>query len=252
MKCHACGFIGFDHLSQCSNCGCDLTSVRDKFGFVPAKSAAPLFLGALLKDRPVSDVSSTTDSQGIEPAISAIPQIELGETIELTGENLEADTLHASSSEGSQAARSFSQSEKSLDNELMIDLSDEELNQVMRSRKAEEELELNLDFLLEDDSLALADGKASGSVTGNGSGNPTVAGDQLEMSEFDAVGLELTDEDLDQLAGEADLAVDLDPGLPDFTGAEDTAVLDLSDDDLHTLITDLEVSMEKKAKQPDA
>lgn len=252
MKCHACGFIGFDHLSQCSKCGSDLTSVRDKFGFVKAKSAAPLFLGALLKDRPESNVTSTTESQNIEPAVSAILQIESGEAIRFTGEDLQADTVQASSNKGSPVAHPFSHTEESVNTELMIDLSDEDLDQVMSSKKAEEELDLNLDFLLEDDSLALTDGNAAGGVTGNGGGKPTGAGDEVEMSEFDAAGLELTDEDLDQLAAEADLAVDLGPGLSDFTEKENTAALDLSDDDLHTLIRDLEVSMEKKAEQPDA
>jgi len=48
MKCHKCGFVGFDHLSQCKNCGADLTAIRERLGFSGLKSEVPFLLGTLL------------------------------------------------------------------------------------------------------------------------------------------------------------------------------------------------------------
>jgi len=48
MKCHKCGFVGFDHLSQCKKCGADLTAIRERLGFSALKSEVPFLLGTLL------------------------------------------------------------------------------------------------------------------------------------------------------------------------------------------------------------
>jgi hypothetical protein len=48
MKCHKCGFVGFDHLSQCKKCGADLTAIREGLGFSALKSEVPFLLGTLL------------------------------------------------------------------------------------------------------------------------------------------------------------------------------------------------------------
>jgi hypothetical protein len=48
MKCQKCGFVSFDHLSECTKCGSDLRAVREGLGFTALKSEAPSLLGALL------------------------------------------------------------------------------------------------------------------------------------------------------------------------------------------------------------
>jgi len=48
MKCQKCGFVSFDHLSECTKCGSDLRAVREGLGFSALKSEVPSLLGALL------------------------------------------------------------------------------------------------------------------------------------------------------------------------------------------------------------
>ena len=50
MRCHKCGYISFDHLSECKKCGVDLTGTRDKLGMAPGHPSEPFLLGGLLKD----------------------------------------------------------------------------------------------------------------------------------------------------------------------------------------------------------
>jgi hypothetical protein len=45
MRCHKCGFISFDHLSECKKCVEDLTAVRQQLGLLPVKPSAPFSLG---------------------------------------------------------------------------------------------------------------------------------------------------------------------------------------------------------------
>lgn len=49
MKCHECGFVSFDNLSECRRCGADLAEIRERLGFTTLKSEVPFLLGALLK-----------------------------------------------------------------------------------------------------------------------------------------------------------------------------------------------------------
>ncbi len=48
MKCQKCDHIGFDHLSQCTKCGADLTQTRQLLGFSSLASNVPFLLGSLL------------------------------------------------------------------------------------------------------------------------------------------------------------------------------------------------------------
>ncbi len=56
MKCHKCGFVGFDHLSQCKKCGADLTAIRERLGFSALKSEVPFLLGTLLAGGGKNDI----------------------------------------------------------------------------------------------------------------------------------------------------------------------------------------------------
>ena len=50
MRCHKCGYISFDHLSECKKCGVDLVATRDKLGLAFMKPSEPFLLGSLIKD----------------------------------------------------------------------------------------------------------------------------------------------------------------------------------------------------------
>jgi hypothetical protein len=47
MKCPKCGFVSFDHLSECTRCRCDLRAVREGLGFGEFKPEVPSLLGVL-------------------------------------------------------------------------------------------------------------------------------------------------------------------------------------------------------------
>jgi uncharacterized RDD family membrane protein YckC len=95
MKCPKCGYLGFDHVDRCRNCGYDfsLTSVADAFE-LPLKTAAhddarrPLEDLALLDEAVASQglrVSGSIGSgavhpgqeRGIEPGATPSPEVEL-------------------------------------------------------------------------------------------------------------------------------------------------------------------------------
>lgn len=48
MKCHKCGFVSFDHLSDCRKCGVSLEGARTLLGLLDFKPTTPFFLGAMI------------------------------------------------------------------------------------------------------------------------------------------------------------------------------------------------------------
>jgi hypothetical protein len=50
MKCAKCGFISFDHLSECKKCGTSLNQARTVLGFSNVEPAPPPFLKALVEE----------------------------------------------------------------------------------------------------------------------------------------------------------------------------------------------------------
>ncbi|MDR3568424.1 MAG: hypothetical protein P4L43_10385 [Syntrophobacteraceae bacterium] len=50
MKCAKCGYISFDHLSECKKCQTSLAAVREELGFSAVKPLAPSLLASLLRD----------------------------------------------------------------------------------------------------------------------------------------------------------------------------------------------------------
>jgi len=51
MKCTKCGYVSFDYLSDCKQCGTNLAPAREGLGFGAAKPAVPSLLGSLLRDQ---------------------------------------------------------------------------------------------------------------------------------------------------------------------------------------------------------
>ena len=50
MRCTKCGYISFDYLSECKKCRTSLADAREGLGFFAAKPAVPSLLGSLLSD----------------------------------------------------------------------------------------------------------------------------------------------------------------------------------------------------------
>jgi hypothetical protein len=48
MKCHKCGFVSFDYLSDCKKCGVNLEGSRSLLGLMDFKPTMPFFLGAMV------------------------------------------------------------------------------------------------------------------------------------------------------------------------------------------------------------
>lgn len=52
MKCHKCGFVSFDHLSDCRKCGVNLEGSRTLLGMPDFKPTMPFLLGGMIGARP--------------------------------------------------------------------------------------------------------------------------------------------------------------------------------------------------------
>ena len=50
MKCIKCGYVSFDHLSECKKCQTSIAAAREGLGFSAVRPAAPALLGSLLRD----------------------------------------------------------------------------------------------------------------------------------------------------------------------------------------------------------
>lgn len=56
MRCPKCGYISFDRQISCGRCSTDLTSVAEQLKGTAGKAAAPLFLGAVLREQAAAGV----------------------------------------------------------------------------------------------------------------------------------------------------------------------------------------------------
>ena len=65
MRCSKCGYVSFDYLSECKKCRTNLTGTRDGLGFFAAKPAVPSLLGSLLSDyeHPVKQDSAPVENE---------------------------------------------------------------------------------------------------------------------------------------------------------------------------------------------
>jgi hypothetical protein len=112
MRCQKCSFISFDHLAECKKCGVSLVAVRDAMGFYDFKPSIPFVLGPLLKNQESRglDMEGTTETGS--PMFPEDLQLdEMGEA------SLDFDTM---------------------DEELTIELTDDELTNLMDDTGAEQ------------------------------------------------------------------------------------------------------------------
>lgn len=236
MRCQKCGFIGFDHLSECSVCGDDLSSIRENLGFLRSKPTAPCFLGALLKDYEVAAPHQEIGEPRVNPVISSIPGIEFGDDFQLSGVSPEFDPGDVPTVQVSSPTIAPSPFEGA----LMIDLSDDDLDP-SKDGEVPGEIELDLDFLLDGEAEAAEGGLTAFGSADKKNGNSAGAAVDTPMNEHDSAALELTDEDLNEITSESDPDIEI-KGSAAGAPAQDfgNMVLDLSDDDLQNLISDLE------------
>lgn len=52
MRCEKCGYVSFDHLSECKNCHASMTAARAGFRFSTVRPSVPSLLGSLLNETP--------------------------------------------------------------------------------------------------------------------------------------------------------------------------------------------------------
>ncbi|MCU0589649.1 MAG: hypothetical protein MUF52_16050 [Syntrophobacteraceae bacterium] len=82
MKCNKCGFVSFDHLSDCKKCGVNLVGARTLLGMLDFKPTMPFFLGAMVHARPEGP-SGTPVARVEAPAPAGLPGMDFGGDLEI-------------------------------------------------------------------------------------------------------------------------------------------------------------------------
>lgn len=94
MKCHKCGFVSFDHLSDCRKCGVNLEGSRTLLGMLDFKPTMPFFLGAMISATP-GGVNGKASAVGVGASDSTVlADVGFGGDLEI---EIEPD-VHAASS----------------------------------------------------------------------------------------------------------------------------------------------------------
>jgi hypothetical protein len=155
MRCQKCGFISFDYLSECKKCGINLAGVRDGLGFFDLKPSIPFFLGPLLKTRESRALDLGGEEQIPGPAF--------------TGESRAAEVAETPLDLDS------------LDDELTIELSDDELSDLLDDTG---EHQTDVEYVLE-----------TADVAGEAVGEPVDEDYDTEIHIGDELEIELKDED---------------------------------------------------------
>jgi hypothetical protein len=216
MRCEKCGYVSFDHLSECKNCQASMAAAREGFRFATVRASVPSLLGSLLNETPPAakapSPAADTETYHSFEYQGEIPGA-LGE--EFTIESGTCDT-----------EEDFS----------LLDISDEEL-----------------ELLIEQDSLESNDQQEIQSDSGGIAmvqEVDTSSNGELELSLDDFFEME-NETKADNQPGLTAAS----PGVPAMPPAEaaqsndstDDFVIDLSESDLDDLLKRLEESAGKKA-----
>ncbi|ABK15917.1 hypothetical protein [Syntrophobacter fumaroxidans] len=191
MRCSKCGFVSFDHQSECKGCGASLAAVRDELGLPHVKSALPFTLGSLTKEIDTKQ----TEVKGLvldEPYDSTLPDIEFDDEYQ-GGSKPSAEQAPAPPSGG--AAR--------VSMEDLISRSD-------AGADKEDSFSLDLDFLQTEEPTSRAQAPAASAVdAGAGKGNvgrymPQAAPSPAAPAKpsgtaDDSLVIELSDSDLENI-----------------------------------------------------
>ena len=117
MKCAKCGYISFDHLSECRKCQASMTAVREALGFCAAKPAVPSLLASLLSDS-LPQAPHKEPVKGPAPKDAFSLQMEMGSAL---NEGFGGQPAYAAVADAGDAEEDFS----------LLDLSDEELERLI-------------------------------------------------------------------------------------------------------------------------
>jgi len=245
MKCHKCGFISFDYLSECKKCGVDLTAGREKMGLSSIKPSEPFFLASLLKSHVSEPGSGPKTTAASASAWSDLAEIDLGDEPALDLDLSDSEDAPTSGLPFTVDGRVSDQSVSSLK-------VPKEAGKPVFTRQAssvEDELELDLDSVLD----------AAGTSGIQQPPKPETEGIELIIEdsemELSVDNLDLFIEDAESLKGTA--ATERAAGSPAGTSAkstdgglvmtedplrntEDEMVIELSSDDLESLLEELE------------
>jgi len=278
MRCQKCGYISFDHLSECKSCGVDLKAVRDELGYFPVEPSMLPVLESLLKGQDDTFLEAGAKTQSRQSHESSSPDFELNEVFELDTIELAPDTEN---SPPIAPAPAQAEMKGHLDSALKVFQDIESLNDSPGESKtveSEKDFEFEIDFVLDD--LFLSDDAAKPGYAPKAPAKSQTAMEpaelSLEMPRMETVSMsetipeissvELSDEDLDQIVLDADLEKELDlqidfddvppaqakvpekvdPVVKSVGGKEDGMVLEISEDDLENLILELEDSEDEK------
>jgi hypothetical protein len=214
MKCVKCGYISFDHNTECSKCGRDMTPDQQKLGLLNFMPDPPSLLGALTGEADESLVGLPGAAQGIEAAepdvdvsLDEVPAEAEEEMVFDEGEDLDISLepeqeIEVAEEEGFEIEEPVSDTDLEVgEDEISLDLGDmaiEEPAEALDSAEGlgEEEGELTVD--LDDFSLEA----------------PSAA-DELEVEqpvkEDEDIGIDLDSFELDfeETVGEAELSEEM-------------------------------------------
>ena len=83
MRCNKCGYISFDHLSECGKCGANLVAVRDALGMRPEEPSSPFYLKSLLSV-PEPSTQNLPPVKGSSKADdTSLPEIDFGDDLDI-------------------------------------------------------------------------------------------------------------------------------------------------------------------------
>lgn len=116
MKCAKCGYISFDHLSECKKCQTSIAAVRGGLGFSATKPAVPSLLGSLLRDHQLPPAQKKNDAPDTETYIPFSSQEEISAALN--------DGFHTESADTAQRVADSGEIQEDFS---LLDLSDEEL-----------------------------------------------------------------------------------------------------------------------------
>jgi hypothetical protein len=210
MKCTKCGFVSFDYLSECKQCGVSLGMVRETLGFSGNKSNVPYFLGSLLKEYVKPSADGKQDLT-LDRSSQASQDFDFGDELELSGElgNMEQAAETLATAPGAAPVRESAEAEDF----NLLDITDEEL-----------------DILMPED--APAAGPAAGTAP---SGKDTLI-PQVDIGSLP--GLASQAPGPGSAAGKA--------GESREDDADESMIIDLSDKDLENFLSELDDSPEQK------
>jgi len=125
MRCAKCGYISFDHLSECRKCHASLTGIRDDFGFFHGKPLAASFLDSLLSGYEPPAPGPVTEGEAVAQFVAE----------EGAGRAMRLEELAREEETSSAAA---AERDESVDFSL-LDLSDDELDLLIKRVSVEGE-----------------------------------------------------------------------------------------------------------------